>query len=70
VVSSENVCARLKQFGYSQSKSVKLYGQVLHLLSDPYLDGEQFVVEAFTQQTCEKRVVRIPKFIVGSARAA
>ena len=69
-VSSERVCARLRQIGYSQSKSVKLYGQVLQLLSDPYPDGEHFVVETCAQYTSEKRVVRIPKFIVGSARAA
>jgi hypothetical protein len=31
--SCEKVCARLKKIGYSQSKSVKLYGEVLELLS-------------------------------------
>jgi len=33
---SDKVCARLKKIGYARSKSVKLYGEVLELLSDPY----------------------------------
>jgi hypothetical protein len=65
--SSEEVCARLKKIGYSHSKSVKLYGEVLELLSDPYPDGEHFVVETQSQHTSQTRVVRIPKFIVRSA---
>jgi hypothetical protein len=70
IASSEKVCARLKKIGYSQSNSVKLYGEVLELLSDPYPDGEHFVVETHSPHTSKKRVVRIPKFIVCSARAA
>ncbi|MBZ5596809.1 MAG: hypothetical protein LAN83_00675 [Acidobacteriia bacterium] len=68
--SREKVCARLKQIGYSRSRSVKLYGEVLELLSDPYLDGDDFVVDVRSQRTAGNRVVRIPKFIVYSARAA
>jgi hypothetical protein len=64
------VCARLSQIGYSRSKSVKLYGEVLELLSDPYPDGDDFVVEAQSRRTSGTRVVRIPRFIVYSARAA
>jgi len=70
IASSEQVCARLKKRGYSQSKSLKLYGEVLELLSDPCPKGEDFVVEAHSPHTSKKRVVRIPKFIVNSARAA
>jgi len=65
--SSEKVCARLRKIGYSRSKSVKLYGEMLELLSDPYPDGEHFVVETHSQHTSQDRVVRIPKFIVSSA---
>jgi hypothetical protein len=67
---SEKVCARLKKIGYARSKSVKLYGEVLELLSDPYPDGEHFVIEIRSQHTSQDRVVRIPKFIVSPARPA
>lgn len=68
--SPEKVCARLRKIGYSQSRSVKLYGEIFELISDPYLDGDQFVVEAHAQNSSANRVVRIPKFIVRSADAA
>jgi hypothetical protein len=68
--SPAEVCARLRQIGYSRSNSVKLYGEVLELLSDPYLDEDDFVVEAQSRRTSGTRVVRIPRFIVYSARAA
>lgn len=64
------VCARLRKIGYAQFQSVKLYGEVLELLSDPYLEGDDFVVDAHCPRAAATRVVRIPKFIVYSARAA
>ena len=67
--SPADVCARLRQIGYSRSNSVKLYGEVLELLSDPYPDGDDYVVKAQSLHSAT-RVVRIPKFIVYSARAA
>ena len=68
--SSAAVCARLRQIGYSRSKSVKLYGEVLELLSDPYPDGDDYVVEAQSRSNSATRVVRIPRFSVYTARAA
>ncbi len=70
IAASEKVCARLKEIGYSHSKSVKLYGEVLELLSDPYPDGEYFVIETRSRHSSQDRIVRIPKFIVSSAKAA
>ena len=64
------VCNRLKKIGYSRAKVVKLYGEELQLLSDPYPEGMDFVIEVHSQRTSTVRVVRIPKFIVSSARAA
>jgi hypothetical protein len=69
-LSPEELCARLKKIGYSRARSVKLYGEVLELLSDPYLDGKDFVVEVHSQHTSRDRIVRIPKFIVNSSYAA
>ena len=68
--SPQELCTRLKKIGYSRSSSVKLYGEVLELLSDPYVDGKDFVVEVHSQHTSRDRVVRIPKFIVSSTYAA
>jgi len=70
LIPSDVLCARLKKVGYSRSKTVKLYGEVLELESDPYLEGEHFVVEARAPHASKIKVVRIPRFIVHSARAA
>lgn len=56
ITSSEQVCARLKKIGYSQSKSMKLYGEVLELLSDPYPEGDGFVVDALSPHTSKRQV--------------
>jgi hypothetical protein len=69
-LSPDEVCARLRKIGYSRSNSVKLYGEVLELVSDPYPDGEDYIVETSSQGATKNRLVRIPKFIVHSARAA
>jgi hypothetical protein len=63
-------CKRLKEIGYARSNIVKLYGEELRLLSDPYPEGKDFVIEVRSQRTLTARVVRIPKFIVSSTRAA
>jgi len=68
--SPQETCDRLKKIGYSRSSSVKLYGEVLELLTDPYPDGKDFVIEAHSRSTESDRVVRIPKFIVSSLHAA
>jgi len=68
--SPQETCNRLKKIGYSRFSSVKLYGEVLQLVSDPYADGKDFVVEVRSQGTDDKRVIRIPRFIVNSTQAA
>lgn len=66
----KQVCDRLKKLGYSKFKSVKLYGQVFELVSDPFPDGEEVLVETLQGSSAEPRVIRIPKFIIQAARAA
>jgi hypothetical protein len=66
----EKVCNRLKKIGYSRSRVVTLYGEKLQLVSDPYPEGKDFVIEVHSQDALKARVVRIPQFIVSSARAA
>jgi hypothetical protein len=68
--STEDPCERLKTIGYSRSKCVRLYGEVLELLSDPYPEGSDIVIETHSRHTSQTRIIRIPKFIVNSARAA
>jgi hypothetical protein len=66
----QETCTRLKKIGYSRFSSVRLYGEVLQLVSDPYSDGKDFLVEVHSQLTDLNRIVRLPKFIVNPTRAA
>ena len=54
----------------SDAPSDDLYGEVLQLVSDPYSEGNDFLVEVHSQRTDHNRIVRLPKFIVNSTRAA
>jgi hypothetical protein len=41
---SDNVCQRLKQFGYSPTQHIKQYGEKIEVISEPFADGNRFVV--------------------------
>jgi Fe2+ transport system protein FeoA len=70
IPASRQLCLRLKQMGYSQSKSVKLYGEEFEVLSDPYSEDEHIVIQVKSQRTSLRKTVRLPRFVVDASRAA
>lgn len=70
VPASSQICLRLKQMGYSQSNSVKLYGEEFEVLSDPYREDEHIVIEVRSRRTSLRKIVRLPRFVVDASRAA
>jgi hypothetical protein len=64
------LCERLKQLGYARQKTIRLYGEIFELQSDPLPEGQDFVVHARSTKTYHVRAVKIPRFIVQSANAA
>jgi hypothetical protein len=58
------VCERLRSLGYRSAKTIRLYGEELHLLSDPAPHENGFVIEGITVQSSIVKRVRIPLSVV------
>jgi hypothetical protein len=54
------LCEKLRKLGYARARHVRLYGEDFHLISDPFPDGDGFVVEGIARRSGRSRVVRIP----------
>ena len=58
------VCERLRSLGYRSARTIKLYGEELHLLSDPAPHENGFAVEGITVRSMVVKRVRIPLSVV------
>src|SRR5215469_11336287 len=58
------ICERLKKFGYASERRIRLYGEDLHLVSNPVADDIGYSVLALTVRTSNLRSLRIPLSIV------
>lgn len=58
------ICERLKKFGYSQERQIRLYGEEFHLISNPFPDGNGFAVEGMEHTSGNLRIMRIPLSLV------
>jgi hypothetical protein len=59
------ICERLKKFGYASEHRIRLYGEELHLVSNPVADEIGYSVLAVMVRSGNLRHVRIPLSIVG-----
>jgi hypothetical protein len=62
------ICEKLRGLGYACERQVRLYGEEFHLVSDPFPDGDGFVVEGIARKSGKSRFVRIPLSIVHTLR--
>jgi hypothetical protein len=58
------ICERLKKFGYSQERRIRLYGEEFHLISNPFPDGGGFAVEGIARTSGQLKKMRIPLSLV------
>jgi len=58
------ICERLKKFGYASERRIRLYGEELHLVSNPIADGAGYSVLAIAVRSGNPRHMRIPLTIV------
>jgi hypothetical protein len=59
------ICERLKKFGYASERRIRLYGEELHLMSNPVADVAGYSVLAVTVKSGNLRHMRIPLSVVG-----
>ncbi|MGA7293436.1 MAG: hypothetical protein WBW53_01960 [Terriglobales bacterium] len=60
----KTICERLQELGFAREKDIKLYGQELHLISNPIADGDGFSVEGIVRASFHRRQMRIPLSLV------
>ena len=58
------ICERLRELGYRPDSTVKLYGEEVHLTSNPEPEGDGFVVEGFSRVSSERKRIRVPLPVV------
>jgi hypothetical protein len=58
------ICERLKKFGYASEHRIRLYGEELHLVSNPIADGAGYRVLAIAVRSGNLRHMRIPLTVV------
>ncbi len=64
---SEN-CASIKALGFITSKQIKMYGEHLELVSDPFVEGNYAVVQVISRTDPAIRTLRLPvSILVGLA---
>jgi hypothetical protein len=54
------VCERLRKLGYRSASTIRLYGEQLHLISDPAPHENGFVVEGIVVNSMAVKRVRLP----------
>ena len=59
------ICERLKKFGYASERRIRLYGEELHLVSNPVADEAGYSVLAVAVNSGNLRHLRIPLSLVG-----
>jgi hypothetical protein len=58
------ICEKLRKLGYASERRIRLYGEELHLISNPVHDGTGFTVEGVTVRSGNVRRMRIPLTVV------
>lgn len=65
----DEMCQKLIRLGFGRLKRVRLYGQELQLVSDPFPDREgKIAVEAKERSASVTRIIRLPLPVVQVAR--
>ena len=60
------VCERLRKLGYRSASTIRLYGEELHLISDPEPHGNGFAVHGIAVKSSIVKRVHIPLSVVST----
>ena len=58
--SLSEICVKLMALGYARSKRIRIYGEELEIVSDPFSDGDGISVQARSGSASGERKIRIP----------
>jgi hypothetical protein len=63
-----DICARVKNLGYTVSKRVRLYGEELEVVSDPFPEADGIAVQVKSRKNPTVRKMRIPATVLQSVK--
>jgi hypothetical protein len=55
-----DLCDRLKEMGYAQSKRIRIYGEDFEVVSNPFPQGNGVAVQARSGREKQSRVLQLP----------
>jgi hypothetical protein len=61
------MCARVKRLGYTTGGRVRLYGEELEIVSEPFPEANGIAVRAKSRKDPEIRVVHLPMMVIHTA---
>lgn len=67
VNSMEAVCAQIKECGYAQSQTVRIYGEEFEILSDPFPNEIGIAVRVRSRRTSQVRALQLPSTLIHRA---
>jgi hypothetical protein len=59
-LSPAEVCERIKELGYSVGRHIRLYGEKMEVVSDPFLKDGLIAVRVRTRGHTSERVIYLP----------
>jgi hypothetical protein len=62
------ICNRLKDLGYAQSKHIRIYGQEFVVISNPFPEGNGIAVRAVSKRETLERTVKLPLPVLQTLR--
>jgi hypothetical protein len=62
------ICARGKLLGYTTSGRVRLYGEELEVVSEPFPEANGIAVQVKSRKNPKVRVLRLPTTVVHSVK--
>jgi len=63
-----DICTRVKNLGYTVSKRVRLYGEELEVVSDPFPEADGVAVQVKSRKNPTVRKMRIPATVLQSVK--
>jgi len=65
-VSIAEICERVKKLGYSTGNHIRMYGERLEVLSDPFPNENGIAIKARVKNDTVVRVVNLPATVLQS----
>lgn len=58
------VCAQIKQCGYTTSQKIRIYGEEFDVLSDPFICDDGIAIHVRSKRTLEMRILQLPATVI------